>query len=111
MPHIKITHEVRKHIIADLLNGKTKKAIAAEHEIQPKSITDDQKRNLPLWKSEAVAIVEATLEIEAEQLKDIARHLRRRAFRDTDFTQHLTDARFSLAKLDNVSKRVAKLFK
>ena len=96
MPNIKITDAVRKQIIADLLHGKTKKDIAAEDEIQPKTITDDQKRNLPIWKSEAVAIVQAKLELEAEQLNSIVRHLRRRAFRDSDFTQHLTDARFSL---------------
>lgn len=111
MPNIKITHEVRKQIIADLLHGKTKKDIAAEHEIQSKTITEDQKRNLSIWKSEAVAIVAAELEREAEQLMFAARHLQRRAFRDSDFTQHLTDANFSLSTLDNVCKRVRTLFK
>lgn len=111
MPTIKMTHDIRRKIISDLLDGKTKEALAKEYDIDRSTITADQKKNRPLWKSESMEITRRVLTTEANQLLYTEQHLKQHAETNEHFIRHLDAALFSLSVLKKRLKRVKKLFK
>lgn len=110
MPTKKITPDLRKKIISDLLRGKTQVFLAAKYDISERTIRNDKSKNASLWKSEAVALICRELTSSAEQLAFVERHLKQRAETDEEYLGFLDDARFELIVLGNQLKRVKKVF-
>lgn len=112
MPKKKITHEVRKKMVSDVLDGnQTQASIAAKYDVNRRTISGDKRKNALLWKSEAVEMIRRELTGSAEQLLYAERHLKQRASTDDEFGEFIDGARTCLSVLDARLKRVKKLFR
>ena len=112
MPKKKITPEVRKKMISELLRGnQTQASVAAAYDVHRRTLSEDRKKNAPLWKSEAVEILRRELTTSAEELLFAERHLKQGVEPDEAFRKYIDDALRSLSVLERRLKRVKKVFR
>ena len=112
MPKRKITDEVRKRMISDLLRrNQTQSSVAAAYDVHRRTLAEDQKKNALLWKVEAVELIRRELTTAADQLSYAERHLKQYAETDDAYIKYIDDAIFSVSVLEARLKRVKKVFR